>query len=82
VVHSSNHVGDNGSSDAPKDKKKGGIISKIRRRLTVQGDSETLDGGAMAELSRGAGRPKPSDQTEDVRSDIDGVNFSSLCKLV
>ena len=49
----------------------------------MQGDSETLDGGAMAELSRGApGRPKPSDQTEDVRFDLDGVNFSSLCKLV
>lgn len=29
---------------------KGGIISKIRRRLTVQGDSETLDGGALADL--------------------------------
>jgi len=51
AVHASNFVPDNGGSapdGAPngKDKKKG-ILSKIRRRLTVQGDSENIDGAAL-----------------------------------
>ena len=43
----------------------GGIISKIRRRLTVQGDSETIDGAA---LDPGAIRDKllKEQATEDV----------------
>mmetsp|Transcript_31348 Transcript_31348/g.65995 ORF Transcript_31348/g.65995 Transcript_31348/m.65995 type:complete len:366 (+) Transcript_31348:134-1231(+) len=63
IVHSSNFVAENGAAEAPvkPDKKKGGLISKIRRRLTVQGDSETIDGGAMAaQLKR-----EMNAQTED-----------------
>lgn len=45
---------------------KGGIISKIRRRLTVQGESETIDGGVMAELARGKGKPVETNNAEDV----------------
>ncbi|KAL9191010.1 hypothetical protein ACHAXT_000716 [Thalassiosira profunda] len=72
AVHSSNFVPDAGGTvehpggSAPgngnsKDKKKGGIISKIRRRLTVQGDSETIDGAVMAELKG----KKANEKTED-----------------
>ena len=42
--------------------KKGGLISKLRRRLTVQGDSETIDGGTIAAAARKAA----SDKAEDV----------------
>jgi hypothetical protein len=43
----------------------GGILGKIRRRLTVQGDSETIDGGALA---ASAIRDKLiKEQAEDVR---------------
>ena len=45
---------------------KGGIISKIRRRLTVQGDSENIDGAAQPPV--GLQRPvKEPETTEDVR---------------
>lgn len=43
--------------------KKGGIISKIRRRLTVQGDSENID-GAAASLRQNI--VKEPEATEDV----------------
>ncbi len=42
---------------------KGGIISKLRRRLTVQGDSETIDGAMIASLKEG----KATEVAEDVR---------------
>ena len=45
--------------------KKGGLISKLRRRLTVQGDSETIDGGTIAAAVRKAA----SDKAEDVSVD-------------
>ena len=45
--------------------KKGGLISKLRRRLTVQGDSETIDGVTTAEAVRKAA----SDKAEDVSVD-------------
>lgn len=51
--------------EATKDKKKGGLISKLRRRLTVQGDSETLDGGVLTSL-----KAKASDKAEDHHSDL------------
>lgn len=43
---------------------KGGIISKIRRRLTVQGDSENIDGAAASITQKSAKEPEV---TEDVR---------------
>lgn len=43
----------------------GGIISKIRRRLTVQGDSETLDGGIAGDPS--ARGKEENEDVEDVR---------------
>jgi hypothetical protein len=42
---------------------KAGIISKLRRRLTVQGDSETIDGGMLASLKEKA---KEKENAEDV----------------
>lgn len=42
----------------------GGIISKIRRRLTVQGESETID-GVLSSTAEGA-KEQPED-VEDVR---------------
>lgn len=42
---------------------KGGIISKIRRRLTVQGDSENIDGAAASIPKKAAKEPEA---TEDV----------------
>jgi hypothetical protein len=56
--------------------KKGGLISKLRRRLTVQGDSETIDGGTIAAAARKAA----SDKAEDVSGQIglfSGPAFSS-----
>eukprot|EP00804_Cyclotella_cryptica_P012707 CCRYP_016292-RA/>CCRYP_016292-RA protein AED:0.17 eAED:0.17 QI:143/1/1/1/1/1/4/382/367 len=53
VVHSSQlPPAVNGNGDG-KDKRKGGIISKIRRRLTVQGESETIDGGIIPSETQG-----------------------------
>mmetsp|Transcript_819 Transcript_819/g.1413 ORF Transcript_819/g.1413 Transcript_819/m.1413 type:complete len:282 (+) Transcript_819:126-971(+) len=67
--HSAASNGDNGDAAPPpnpRDKKKGGLISKIRRRLTVQGDSETLDGGTLADLRASKAKAAPPvDQTED-----------------
>ena len=48
---------------------KGGIISKIRRRLTVQGDSETIDGGALSELRDAMGK------AEDVRPILNQLDY-------
>ena len=47
--------------------KQGGIISKIRRRLTVQGESETIDGVLPS-------RPEAKEQTEEVED----VSFNEL----
>jgi hypothetical protein len=44
----------------------GGIISKIRRRLTVQGESETIDGVLP---SRPEAKEQP-EEVEDVRHNI------------
>lgn len=43
--------------------KQGGIISKIRRRLTVQGESETIDGVLPA---RPEGAKEQPEEVEDV----------------
>ena len=58
----------------------GGIISKIRRRLTVQGDSETIDGAA---LDPSAIRDKllKEQATEDV-SDMMLQNFTCILGLL
>jgi hypothetical protein len=53
----------------------GGIISKIRRRLTVQGDSETLDGGALADLRESKGK------AEDVSHRLEPY-YSSCLSIV
>jgi hypothetical protein len=51
--------------------KQGGIISKIRRRLTVQGESETIDGVLPS-------RPEAKEQTEEVED----VSFNELSSNV
>ena len=59
--------------------RQGGIISKIRRRLTVQGESETIDGVLPS-------RPEAKEQTEDVE-DVSlfqcilnlAIFFASMC---
>lgn len=66
AIHSANYVADaNGAPEPPSKeaKRKGGIISKIRRRLTVQGDSETIDGGLMPPGLKDLKRP--SETVED-----------------
>jgi hypothetical protein len=42
----------------------GGIISKIRRRLTVQGESETIDGVLPSQPSA----KEANEEVEDVRN--------------
>ena len=58
-------------------------MSKLRRRLTVQGDSENIDGGALGLDPRLAGlsRPKPknNESTDDVRFHIDICQSNDLC---
>lgn len=65
VLHSSNFVGDNGDQQPSKDKKKGGLMSKLRRRLTVQGDSDTIDGGVLPAGLAGLKRGNQTEQVED-----------------
>jgi hypothetical protein len=53
--------------------KQGGIISKIRRRLTVQGESETIDGVLPS-------RPEAKEQPEEVE-DVSLMSLSR-CQIV
>ena len=68
-------------------------MSKLRRRLTVQGDSDNIDGGGLAELQAGRApmglsRPKPpknEQHAEDVRFNIDikpCINLRYLYQLI
>lgn len=57
--------------------RQGGIISKIRRRLTVQGESETIDGVLPS-------RPEAKEQTEDVEdvSPFEFIHYMTLCPFL
>jgi hypothetical protein len=52
-------------------------MSKIRRRLTVQGESETIDGAALASL-----KEKAKEKTEDVRNVFPNLLKKSLSSRI